>query len=489
MSVTMLEARRAALSPRAGLYNRESKMASKADRDRARSVEQQNEANAEAAQLNGWTVTETYRDPGLSASRFANAKGGSNRQDYRRALADVKAGRIDVLVLWEPSRGDRELESWAHLLNACRARGIKVHVTQHGRTYDPRNGRDWRSLAEDGVDSAYESEKISVRVRRGKADGRMAGRPQGSVAYGVHRVRDPERTVRAWVRDEPDPKTGPVVQEIVRRVGERQSYTAIARSLNERGIPSPTGVLWTRTSVVNVAKNPVYVGANVVTQAESNAARARITETKGRGRGSGERPTAAKFRYSEAMRCAECGSRVKGASRGAGRYYCRGKHDTRAACGTGWVDMREADAWIDSLAITWLSQPAALALLDSADDTGAREALDEAESYEQRIAETTAKCESGDVEPEELALLAAAVKGWTRKAQDARKRAEKLATPSPLAGLPDESYDLVAERWEALTIGARKAAVRIILPKLTLMPGRRGEDVPVQERIIPWPDI
>ena len=80
-------------------------------------------------------------------------------------------------------------------------------------------------------------------------------------------------------------------------------------------------------------------------------------------------------------------------------------------------------------------------------------------------------------------MLAAAVKGWTRKAQDARKRAEKLATPSPLAGLPDENYDLVAERWEALTIGARKAAVKIIMPDLTLMPGRQGEDVPVQQRI------
>ncbi len=395
----------------------------------------------------------------------------------------MKAGRIDVLVLWEPSRGNRELESWAHLLNACRARGVRVHVTQHGRTYDPSNSRDWRSLAEDGVDSAYESEKISVRVRRGKADGKMAGRPQGGIAYGVHRVRDPERTVRAWVRDEPDPTTGPVAQEIIRRVGKRHSYTAIARSLNERGIPSPAGVLWTGTTVVNIARNPVYVSAGVVIQAESTAARARITETKGRGKGSGERPAAAKFRYSEAMHCAECGSPVAGSSRGAGRYYCRGKHDSRTAYGTGWVDMRQADAWIDSLAIEWLSQPAALALLDSADDTGAREALGEAESFEQRVAEATAKCESGDVEPEELTLLAAAVKGWTRKAQDARKRAEKLATPSPLAGLPDENYDLVAERWEALTIGARKAAVKIIMPDLTLMPGRQGEDVPVQQRI------
>ncbi|HUY51821.1 MAG TPA: recombinase family protein [Streptosporangiaceae bacterium] len=144
MSATMLQAPPAAHALRAGLYNRESQMASKADRARARSVEQQNEANAGAAELNGWAVTETYRDPGLSASRFAGARGGRNRLDYRRALADVKAGRIDVLVLWESSSGDRELESWAHLLNACRARGVKVHVTQHGRTYDLRNARDWR---------------------------------------------------------------------------------------------------------------------------------------------------------------------------------------------------------------------------------------------------------------------------------------------------------------------------------------------------------
>jgi hypothetical protein len=237
--------------------------------------------------------------------------------------------------------------------------------------------------------------------------------------------------------------------------------------------------------VVNVARNPVYVSAGVVTQAESTAARARITETKGRGKGSGERPTAAKFRYSEAMHCAECGSPVAGSSRGAGRYYCQGKHGSRTAYGTGWVDMREADAWIDSLAIEWLCQPAALALLDSADDTGAREALDEAEGYEQQVSEAKARCETGDVTPDELMLLMASVKGWTSRVQAARKRAEQLATPSPLAGLPDRAGDVVAARWEALTIGARKAAVKIIMPDLTLMPGRRGEDVPVQQRITP----
>jgi hypothetical protein len=38
----------------------------------------------------------------------------------------------------------------------------------------------------------------------------------------------------------------------------------------------------------------------------------------------------------------------------------------------------------------------------------------------------------------------------------------------------------VVKERRALTIGARKAAVRIVMPDLTLMPGG-GRDVPVQQ--------
>ena len=72
-----------------------------------------------------------------------------------------------------------------------------------------------------------------------------------------------------------------------------------------------------------------------------------------------------------------CGGPVGASPRGNGRYMCRaGKHE-RGALGYGaaWVDMSAADEWIDHLAIEWLTQPAALALLDSTDDAGAREAI------------------------------------------------------------------------------------------------------------------
>ena len=45
--------------------------------------------------------------------------------------------------------------------------------------------------------------------------GVRAGRPQGSIPYGIRRVRDPEQTRHAFVRDEPHPDTGPVAARIV----------------------------------------------------------------------------------------------------------------------------------------------------------------------------------------------------------------------------------------------------------------------------------
>ena len=100
---------------RAGVYQRVSRLATAQDRkeiERARSIEEQNKANQDDCDRNGWTITDRYEDPGLSASRFAT----KDRPDYRRLLADIGVGKLDVVVLWESSRGNRELAGWAQFL-------------------------------------------------------------------------------------------------------------------------------------------------------------------------------------------------------------------------------------------------------------------------------------------------------------------------------------------------------------------------------------
>ncbi len=59
----------------------------------------------------------TCSRPGLSASRFATR----DRPDYQRLLADISAGKLDVVVLWEASRGDRKLATCAAVARSAAA--------------------------------------------------------------------------------------------------------------------------------------------------------------------------------------------------------------------------------------------------------------------------------------------------------------------------------------------------------------------------------
>src|SRR5260370_15366645 len=92
---------------RAGVYERVSRLASARDRkeiERARSIEEQNKANRDECTRYGWEITAHYKDPGLSASRLATRE----RPEYRRLLADINVGKLDLVLLWESSPGDHQ---------------------------------------------------------------------------------------------------------------------------------------------------------------------------------------------------------------------------------------------------------------------------------------------------------------------------------------------------------------------------------------------
>lgn len=253
---------------RAGVYDRVSKLASARDRrevQRARSIEEQNKANSAECERHGWQITTRYADPGLSASRFAT----KDRPDYKRLLADVEAGRLDVVVLWESSRGGRELAAWAQFLNACRENETGIYITAHNRLYNMANGRDWRTLAEDGVDSGYESEKTSMRIRRHVAATMLAGAPFGHCPYGYEREYDPKTrelieqrpsTEPAKRDDESGMTKADVIHHIFRELSKGTPISAIRRWLNGQLIPAPEGGEWGRSIIQQIAKNPVYIG-------------------------------------------------------------------------------------------------------------------------------------------------------------------------------------------------------------------------------------
>jgi site-specific DNA recombinase len=447
------------------------------------SVERQNEANRAAAAANDWQAIE-YADPGQSASQFAGPHGGANREDWQRLLADLDAGQIDVLVLWTPSRGNRQLAEWAELLDTCRTRGVLIHITSERHTFDLSIPREWKTLASAGVDAAGESENMSMEIRNGKEDGRKAGRPQGGVAFGVHRVRDPEKARHAFLRDEPDEKTGPVVRAIVLAVGAGEAYLEIAEALNDgrlnldgtigtgpgsqsplppsAGHKRPGRKGWTRSTVVDIARNRRYAEVGVVTEDEALAARARV----GDGKRKGEKPRAMRFRYSQVMTCSVCGENVRGITDAAvDRYRCAGK---------GHVSVKTdvADQFLDEVCIGLLVRDAP-GLFEHADEAGSAAARAEAARLQARLDEAAGSYAAGRITLAQLEQITATLRP---KADAASKRADDLAKPSALIGLPGGTRAEVERRWNALSLPARKAAVRVLLPNAQLHPGHKVID-------------
>lgn len=226
------------------------------DKNDEASISEQAEVGIADCQANGWAHRLYDADNNRSASRFART---GTRPGWDQLMADLRAGSLGIIWLWESSRGDRKLADWAALLDECRDRGVLIHVHTHRRTYDLRIARDWKVMAEDGVDSAYEPEKTSLRVKRDLAAAAAKGRPHGPADYGYARRYHP--VTRAYITQEPDPPASDVVAEIVTRAARSEPLKAIAADLDARGVPTPKNAgRWNRKTIRNIAMNPGYTG-------------------------------------------------------------------------------------------------------------------------------------------------------------------------------------------------------------------------------------
>ncbi|MBV8994042.1 MAG: recombinase family protein [Pseudonocardiales bacterium] len=221
---------------------------------RARSLEEQHTDHQREATEHGWTLGESYRDESVSASRYSR----KTRDDFDRLIADLESDRFgaQVLMIWESSRGSRQVGEWVKLLELCERRSVSIHVVTHHRTYDPANGRDRRSLLEDAVDGEYESSKMSARLRRAVAANAVAGRPSGRIPFGYRRVFDPQ--TRQLIAQEPEPTEAPVVVELYRRLVAGHSLRAIARDFEARGVRTRSGLVFSAPHLRTVALCPAY---------------------------------------------------------------------------------------------------------------------------------------------------------------------------------------------------------------------------------------
>lgn len=423
------------------------------DQRKGRSVGQQEDECRAAARDAAVEVIDVFKDNDRSASRYSRRI----REGHRDLLSFLATGCVDMLILWEPSRGDRELERWAGLLNLCRRRGIRIHVVVHRRTYDLDNARDWRTLAEDGVDSAYESEKTRERIMRHVRDNAAKGRPHGKLLYGYRRIYDDRGN---YVEQVPHEGQAPVVQEAASRIRAGESLYAVARDFNERGITAPRGGSWLPMQIRRLVLNPGYVARRVHQGTVVGAAEwpalvdeqthaecaSRLNDPRRRT----NRDTSIRHLLSGTARCGVCGAgmRIQN-NRGNLSYMCPAKFCTA-------VKKSKLDGHIEDMIRARLKKPDGLAILvrhhgSSNEDSLA--AMNEAAALRSRLEEFYVSAAAGKLSPAGLASVEVRLLPQI-------EAAEKLATAAPIPEFMLGSFGENPELpWDDMVISQQREVV------------------------------
>jgi site-specific DNA recombinase len=432
---------------RAGSYARQS-MAS------LKSISEQAYENREAAHRHGWNLITEYQDGG-SASRFARRV----RDSWLKVLDDVSAARLDVLILWEPSRGDRDPATWLAFLATCRERKVRIYVTSHDTTYDLRNMRHWRTLAEDGIDAAYESEKVSVRTRRGQAGAVRRGRPaHGPTPLGYRRVYDQKTGLLA--AQEKDPDTAPIVVEIITRVAKGDPVSTITNDLNARGVPSGRAAAWYRARVREVASNPAYGGLRRHNEERTPGqweplVDPQIFHAAQRVLSAPHRKTTRPGRQVHLLSylaTAPCGSPLSVSRR---TYRCTG----RDSCVT--ILKEPTDNLVTGLIVDRLSRPGlyeSVKLVEGDADQEMKAAQQLAAKLRADLDGWRDSAARGETSPASLAKIEASLVAQIREAEQSARAATPTLSALDLLAPGDDTRS----RWEATSQPARRDIIRLL---------------------------
>lgn len=452
----------------AAIYARQSKA-------KDRSIAEQIDAGKTACEREGRTVAEVYSDR-VSASRFARG----DRPGWNRLLADLEAGRFGMLVLWESSRGDRNAETWLGLLRRCRDHRVLIHVIADGRTYDMSRRRDWKSLADDGVDNADESEKTRDRIMRAVTANAHAGRPHGPAEYGYVRIYD-ERT-KKLSEQRPHPGHAAIVRDIIRRAAADIPLKTITDDLNERGVPAPRGGQWERSTVRKICRNPAYIGKRkwngelydaIWPPLVDEATFWRVERILTDERRKTTRPGRQKWLLSYYATCGVCKKPLQTFSR-PGRQPMYG---CSSGNGCVYISMAIADLAVSERVIAYLSRPDVYPALNRNDDAHIIAARSEAARLQAELDQWA----QADVTARAYKLREAKLRPQIEAAE---KRALAPALPVAVADLAGAEAD-VRQRWEVLPVAVRREVIRALSISVEVVKsvGAGGNRIPADMRV------
>jgi DNA invertase Pin-like site-specific DNA recombinase len=206
-----------------------------------------------------------YFDRGVSGTTFT-------RPDFVRMMDDVKAGRINCIIVKDLSRFGRDyLETGNYIETILPFLGVRfISVNDHFDTVEDCNGNKGLGISLMNLVNDMYAKDVSKRITTAFENCMERGSVLGNAPYGYDRVKNDNGY--ELVIDEP-------VTDIVRRIFQMakdgMSLRAIAEALTRDGVRTPEGYKttqlvyvgkdepfceWQHGTISKILSNEVYIG-------------------------------------------------------------------------------------------------------------------------------------------------------------------------------------------------------------------------------------
>ena len=233
------------------------------DKEISESIHNQVEFLEQIILQHGWTLADKYIDDGISGTTF-------DRPNFRRMIADIEAGKINLVITKDLSRLGRDYIQTGHYLeNYFPSKNVRYIAVNDGfDTFEETSSNDFMPFK--SVFNDMYAKDISKKVRTALKTKQVTGSFLGTSApFGYQ--KDPEQKGRLI----PDPVSSGYVKRIFEKYLANTSIQAVATLITQEGMPTPsqysgigqtqqrfTGV-WNDRSVRTILKNEVYIGHTV----------------------------------------------------------------------------------------------------------------------------------------------------------------------------------------------------------------------------------
>ena len=202
----------------------------------------------------GWIpVADDYDDGGFSG-------GNMERPALKRLMADIEAGKIDIVVVYKIDRLTRNLADFARMVESFDRHGVSFSAVTQQINSATSMGRLMLNILLSFAQ--FEREVTGERIRDKIAASKAKGMWMGGVPPLGYDVEN-----RNLVINEAEAK---IVRNIWRRFVELRSTTELSRELNRRGITTKAwtnaagifkaGRPLTKQGLYKMLRNPLYIG-------------------------------------------------------------------------------------------------------------------------------------------------------------------------------------------------------------------------------------